>query len=155
MSDLAFIDHLTDFPLKTAAAGASMQPSTNVSNPANIAIQAFTKSLRHAPGVSSAMWPSTTNSTQLAECRKRACRPHPPLIRFLEAGLQLIMSDVPTFITFAGAGLFSGETGIEIIPPNVTNPDQFPPSTPRPTPTLCLRFCQNTTSPQQPSPHLL
>ena len=127
MSDLAFIDHLTDFPLRTAAAGASMQPSTNVSNPANIAIQAFTESLRHGPGVSSAMWPSTTNSTELAKLSQASLPSASANNSNLEAGLQLIMSDVRTFITFAGAGLFSGENGIEIIPPNVTNPDQFPP----------------------------
>ena len=50
--------------------------------------------MRQAPGVAEAIWPASGGSYTV--------------LGLLNNGLALIMSDVPTFVTFAGDGLWSG-----------------------------------------------
>ncbi|CAF9934826.1 hypothetical protein IMSHALPRED_009852 [Imshaugia aleurites] len=71
----------------------------------------FIQSLRQAPDVAAAIWPSTLNSTNIITTANLPDYliggANEDLLRSLNAGLDLIMNDVGTFIAFAGYGLFS------------------------------------------------
>lgn len=71
----------------------------------------FIQSLRQAPDVAAAIWPSTLNSTDTITTANLPNYliggANQDLLRSLNAGLDLIMNDVGTFIAFAGYGLFS------------------------------------------------
>ena len=74
----------------------------------------FIQSLRQAPDVAAAIWPSTLNSTNIITTANLPNYliggANEDLLRSLNAGLDLIMNDIGTFIAFiafTGYGLFS------------------------------------------------
>lgn len=71
----------------------------------------FIQSLQQAPDVAAAIWPSMLNSTNTITTANLPNYliggANQDLLRSLNAGLDLIMNDVGTFIAFAGYGLFS------------------------------------------------
>lgn len=73
------------------------------------------------------MWPPTMNSRELADLSPTSLQSASATNSVPEAGLQLIMSDISTFITFASAGLFSVKHGLGTIHPNTPYSDQLPP----------------------------
>lgn len=73
--------------------------------------QNFAQSLHQAPGVSTAMWGAPFNGSDTTPSDFNvAASMNNFAFSILQAGLDLIMSDVPTFVTFAGGGFWSGPT---------------------------------------------
>ncbi len=67
--------------------------------------------LQNAPGVAKVIWPSGTTSTQniqIGQLDSYVAQLTADLGNSLNAGLALIMSDMPSFIGFAKSGVFSG-----------------------------------------------
>lgn len=69
----------------------------------------FNQALQQSSNVASAMWPSTPNAAtnSLTDLADGQLDSNAALTPILNAGLQLIMSDVATFIAFAMDGIFS------------------------------------------------
>lgn len=67
--------------------------------------------LQNAPGVAKVIWPSGTTDTQniqIAQLDSYVAQLNADLTNSLNAGLELIMSDMASFIGFAKSGAFSG-----------------------------------------------
>lgn len=75
------------------------------------ASQALVVGLQQAPGVAKAIWPTGTLSTQLiqwADLDNQLGQLDGQAGDMINAGLVLLMSDVPSFISFVQTGTFSG-----------------------------------------------
>lgn len=78
----------------------------------------FNQALSQSANVASAMWPSPPNdaTNTLADFAGGQFDSNAALTPILNAGLQLIMSDVATFIAFATNGIFSTPLTAEDLP---------------------------------------
>ena len=98
---------LLGLPEVSAAIGAAVSTTTAlVANIVSTAIQ-------QAPGVARAIWPSgTANSqtVQIGNLDSALGQLNSNLSSMINAGLQEIMSDVPSFLAFASNGSFSGSS---------------------------------------------
>ena len=77
------------------------------------AAKALVAGLQQAPGVGKAIWPSGTLSSQLVQIGDLAetlGKVDSQVGDMIDAGLQLLMSDVPSFVSFASTGAWSGGT---------------------------------------------
>ncbi|KAL6712916.1 hypothetical protein ACLMJK_009471 [Lecanora helva] len=87
-----------------------------------LAAQAMSIGLQQAPGVARAMWPvGTTDSQifQISALESQLSTAVDQMENMLNAGLGLMMSDIPTFVNFASSGSFSGHESLSL--PNVTD----------------------------------
>ena len=69
--------------------------------------------LQSAPGVAKAIWPAGTDSSksiQIGDLETELSNLVNETSNSINAGLQLLMSDMPSFIGFASTGAFSGAT---------------------------------------------
>ena len=98
---------------------------------AQITSQALRNSLQEAPAVSKALWPpSTTNTKQtpmgaltpMGDLTSTLANQSNQVAATLNAGLNLIMSDMPTFIAFASSGAYTDSTSLSL-PPQVPGMD--------------------------------
>ena len=77
--------------------------------PSSPPVVIFNQALQQSPNVAQAMWPSPPNSDTdtFANLASSHLNNGASLGPILSAGLQLIMSDIGTFLAFAGNGIFS------------------------------------------------
>ena len=69
--------------------------------------------LQNAPGVAAAIWPTGTESSknvQIGDLESELGNLVNETSQAINAGLQLLMSDMPSFVGFASTGAFSGPT---------------------------------------------
>ncbi|KAL8730839.1 MAG: hypothetical protein Q9166_003766 [cf. Caloplaca sp. 2 TL-2023] len=81
------------------------------------AAQTFVKAVQQAPTVAAAIWPSGTEnsqSIQIGNLESDLSLGSEELVNITNRGLELIMSDVPSFIAFAQSGAFSGNQAISL-----------------------------------------
>ncbi|KAL8662970.1 MAG: hypothetical protein Q9202_004293 [Teloschistes flavicans] len=75
----------------------------------------WTSALAAAPSVPRAIWPNDTDNSQTISITSIAISTSNQGT-FLQSGLDLLMSDIPTFLAFTRAGLFANSTLNAIIP---------------------------------------
>ncbi|KAL8851007.1 MAG: hypothetical protein Q9221_004090 [Calogaya cf. arnoldii] len=88
-----------------------------VSAAAATAAQTFVKAVQQAPTVAAALWPTGTENSQaiqISNLENDLSLGADQLADIANRGLELIMSDVPSFIAFAQSGAFSGEETIAL-----------------------------------------
>ena len=95
-----------------AAAGVgSIQAATSTAG------EAFLTGLQNAPAVGKAIWPTGTldsQSIQIGALEDELNHVSTNLSNMVDAGLRLIMSDMPSFVAFASTGAFSGATSFSL-----------------------------------------
>ena len=77
------------------------------------AAKALVAGLQQAPGVAKAIWPTSTLSSQLVQMGDLAGKLgdlESDMGDMINAGLELLMADVPSFVSFASTGAWSGGT---------------------------------------------
>ena len=98
---------LLGLPEVSAAIKATVTPAvTAIANIVNVGIQ-------QAPGVAKAIWPAGTASSQnfqIGDLQSALGKLDSDLSDRINSGLQVIMSDVPSFLAFASNGSFSGSS---------------------------------------------
>ena len=75
------------------------------------AAKALVAAIQQAPGVSKAIWPSGTTSSQVVQIGDLAQKlgdVDSEVSDMINSGLELLMSDVPSFVSFASTGAWSG-----------------------------------------------
>ena len=77
-----------------------------------IAVQAFLISVQQAPSVGRALWPqgSNTENIQIGALDSAISGIVGNLSQTIDNALQLVMSDMPTFVAFSAYGTFSGNS---------------------------------------------
>ena len=86
------------------------------------AAQTLSVGLMQAPGVAKAFWPSGTGDSQIYQISAlldNLNTANNEMTNIINQGLSLVMSDLPTFINFAGHGAFSTQQSLSL--PNATN----------------------------------
>ena len=79
--------------------------------------EAFLTGLQNAPAVGKAIWPTGTldsQSIQIGALESELNHVTTNLSNMVDAGLRLIMSDMPSFVAFASTGAFSGSTSLSL-----------------------------------------
>ena len=79
--------------------------------------EAFFTGLQNAPAVGKAIWPTGTldsQSIQIGALENELSHVATNLSNMVDAGLRLIMSDMPSFVAFASTGAFSGSTSLSL-----------------------------------------
>ena len=87
--------------------------ATSVKAAANTAVVG----LQQAPGLAKSMWPAGTTDSQLlqiGQVQSELVRLNNGVSQRLTSGLELLMSDVPTFLAFTGLGGFTGNVSFTI-----------------------------------------
>ncbi|KAL8948857.1 MAG: hypothetical protein Q9222_004985 [Ikaeria aurantiellina] len=96
--------------------GSSILEAT-VGSTVKSAAQVFTIGVQQAPGVAKALWPQGTLESQLiqiGETNSELARSNEQLSDRLTAALELLMTDVPTFLSLAGTGLWTTSRTLSI-----------------------------------------
>ncbi|KAL8992963.1 MAG: hypothetical protein Q9169_006695 [Polycauliona sp. 2 TL-2023] len=93
----------------TAPTVATSFIQLSISNAAKTQLQSVAISLQQAPGVARAMWPSgddLARSIQIGALSDLAKNVTVEMGNTLSRGLKLLMTDIPTFVTFADQGRY-------------------------------------------------
>ena len=75
------------------------------------AAKALVTAIQQAPGVSKAIWPTGTTSSQVVQIGDLAQKlgdVDSEVSDMIDGGLELLMTDVPSFVRFASTGAWSG-----------------------------------------------
>lgn len=81
------------------------------------AAQGLLISVTQAPGFSKAMWPSGTSdskSVQVGNLNDELTKASQQMAGMINTAVQLLMSDMPTFVAFAESGRFSGAQSMSL-----------------------------------------
>lgn len=84
---------------------------------AKSAAQVFTISLQQAPGTAKALWPTGTQnsqSVQIGNLEAELGNSTNQLAGMINSAVQLLMSDVPTFVKFVESGQYSGSESLSL-----------------------------------------
>lgn len=81
------------------------------------AAQVFTIGIQQAPGAAKALWPTGTQSSQsvqIGNIESLLGNSTNQLAAMINSAVQLLMSDVPTFVKFAESGMWSGSMALSL-----------------------------------------
>ena len=84
---------------------------------AKSAAQVLTISLQQAPSTAKALWPTGTQSSQsiqIGNLEAELGNSTNQLAAMINSAVQLLMSDVPTFVKFVESGLYSGTESLSL-----------------------------------------
>lgn len=84
---------------------------------AKSAAQVFTISLQQAPGTAKALWPTGTQNSQFVQIGNLEAElgnSTNQLAGMINSAVQLLMSDVPTFVKFVESGQYSGSESLSL-----------------------------------------
>lgn len=84
---------------------------------ARVAAQTLIVSLQQAPGTARALWPTGTQSSQnvqVANLETELGNSTNQLAAMINGAVQLLMSDIPTFVRFCESGMWSGSTSLSL-----------------------------------------
>ena len=79
--------------------------------------QAFAISMQQTPAVARTMWPTGSDASrtfQISQLNTQLSNATDSLSEILDRGLKLLMSDTPTFVSFAQSGAYCGNGTIDI-----------------------------------------
>lgn len=84
---------------------------------ARVAAQTLIVSLQQAPGTARALWPSGTDNSQnvqVGNLETELGNSTNQLAAMINSAVQLLMSDVPTFVRFCESGMWSGSLALSL-----------------------------------------
>ena len=89
----------------------------SATNQIKYAAQTMLISIQQSPGFSKALWPSGTSDSkiiQIGELDRELQNATQQMANMINTAVELLMSDVPTFIAFAESGRFSGTQSLSL-----------------------------------------
>ena len=89
----------------------------SLSNALKYSAQSFALSMQQAPAVARTMWPAggeASRTFQISSLNTQLNNASMTLSETLDRGLKLLMSDVPTFVSYAQSGNYCGNETIDI-----------------------------------------
>ena len=98
----------------TIAVGILTMEATNQ---VKYAAQGFLISMSQTPGLAKALWPAGTadsKTVQVGQLDKQLANATSEMANMMNTAVELIMSDMPTFVSFAESGKFSGSQSLSL-----------------------------------------